>query len=511
MDYCRCTQYETKATITSYCNAIAEVSSQAVRCKPRQYRPLLLAALFSLTSGQVFGEVITTTTLGGAGGTDLQKRTGDAVQMVCGAFVNAGVDTSRDDVDLQTELFDKCGEMVHTANRLAGNDGPTVKDLGITQEQLQAALQNIAGEEIAAAGSIATEATSGQSNNIGKHLSNILSRSTSLQVSAVNRHGSDALFVASVEPASGAGAAADDGLNPNRFGLFINGMYGAGSKDSTDGEDGYDAAARGFTAGADYRVSASSILGVALGYSNSDTDFEITPTVSGGGLDVESNTFSAYALWFGKRFYADGIISFGSSTYDLERSILIPSTGEIEQSPDNPNDGANRTAVADTDGQQFRASFSTGMEIVSGKMTFAPYARLSMMQIDLDGYDETGAGGLNLRVQNQDIESITSAIGYRLVGVMSTGSSIISPQLSFEWAHEFSDDARDITSTYIHDPRELELLAVTDSPDRNYYTVGLGVSAVLRNRTQLYAEVKSLLDLDNVSETLFAVGARFEL
>lgn len=511
MDYCRCKQCDTKATRTSYRNAIAEVSSQAVRCRSLQYRPLLLAALFGLTSGQVFGEVITTTPLGGAGGTDLQKRTGDAVQMVCGAFIAAeGADPNSPDADLQTDLFDKCGEMVHTANRLAGNGEPTVKDLGITQEQLQAALQNVAGEEIAAAGSIATEATSGQSNNIGKHLSNILSRSTSLQVSAVNRHGSDALFVASAEPASGAGAAADDGLNPNRFGLFINGMYGAGNKDSTDGEDGYDAAARGFTAGADYRVSASSILGVAFGYSNSDTDFEITPTVSGGGLDVKSSTFSAYALWFGKRFYTDGIISFGSSTYDLERSILIPSTG-LEQSPDNPNDGANRTAVADTDGQQFRASFSTGMEIVSGKMTFAPYARLSMMQIDLDGYDETGAGGLNLRVQNQDIESITSALGYRLVGVMSTGSSIISPQLSFEWVHEFSDDARDITSTYIHDPRELELLAVTDTPDRNYYTVGLGVSAVLRNRTQLYAEVKSLLDLDNVSETLFAVGARFEL
>lgn len=507
MDYCRCKQYNANVTEASCCDATAEVTSP-----PIQYKPLLLAALVGLTSGQVFGEVIATTPLGGTGGTDLQKRTGDAVQMVCGEFLAAdgGVDTSRDDVELQNDLFDKCGEMVHTANRLEGNGSPVVKDLGITREQLQAALQNVAGEEIAAAGSIATEATSGQSNNIGKHLSNILSRSTSLQVSAVNRHGSDALFVASAEPASGAGAAADDGLNPNRFGLFINGMYGAGSKDSTDGEDGYDAAARGFTAGADYRVSASSILGVAFGYSNSDTDFEITPTVSGGGLDVESSTFSTYALWFGKRFYADGIISFGSSTYDLERSILIPSTG-LEQTPDNPNDGASRTAVADTDGQQFRASFSTGMEIVSGKMTFAPYARLSMMQIDLDGYDETGAGGLNLRVQNQDIESITSALGYRLVGVMSTGSSIISPQLSFEWVHEFSDDARDITSTYIHDPRELELLAVTDTPDRNYYTVGLGVSAVLANRTQLYAEVKSLLDLDNVSETLFAVGARFEL
>jgi len=447
-------------------------------------------------------------------------RTGDAVQMVCGGFLANGVDETRDDVALQTELFDKCGEMVHTANRLAGSDGadgspPIAKDLGIDQQQLENALQNIAGEEIAAAGTLATEATSDQASNIGKRLSSILSRSSNLQVSAVDRYGNNAIFAANSHhptPVSGGAAAADDdGLSPNRFGLFANGIFGAGSKDSTDGEDGFDANAQGFTIGADYRVKSNAIVGVAFGYSSSETEFDVTPSVAGGGLDAESSTFSGYGLWFGNRFYADAIVSFGTGSFDLERRILIPSEGDLEQAPGSPNDGADVTASGETDGQQFRGSFSAGMEIINGNMTFAPYARLSFLNVALDGYDETGAGGLNLRVDDQDIDSITSAIGYRLVGVKSTGTSIISPQLSLEWIHEFSDDARDITSTYIHDPRGLTLLAQTDAPDRNYYSVGLGVSAVLRNRAQIYAEVKSLLDLDNVSETTFAIGARFEL
>jgi len=189
--------------------------------------------------------------------------------------------------------------------------------------------------------------------------------------------------------------------------------------------------------------------------------------------------------------------------------IVIPSSGGGVDAGGDPNDGANRTARADTDGTQVRASFSGGAEYTRENLTFAPYARLSFLSVSLDRYEETSAAGLNLRVQDQDIDSLTTAIGYRLVGTFSTGFSILSPQLSFEWVHEFSDDPREITSTYVNDPRAFELVARTDSPDRNYYTAGLGITAALRNRAQVYGDLKTLLDVDGVSDYLVTLGARF--
>ena len=480
--------------------------------RPSPMRAVLAALL--LTAGgpllaQAVDPAIPTTTLGAAGGTPLQQATGDAVQMVCGGFVANQDAVTADQVD----LFDKCGEMVHTANRLAGNDGPVAKDLGIDADELRSALQNIAGEEIAAAGSMATEAVGSQSSNVGAHLSSILARGSGLQVSSVNRQGPFALVALDRGAAAvpSGGGASDDAIGLGRWSTFVNGAFGSGGKSATMGEDGHDTDAQGITLGTDYRVTGNTALGLALGFARNATDFRESETVAGGSLDLQSTTLSLYGLWYGARYYADGIVSVGTGAYELERRILIPSAGGLVDAGGAPNDGADRTAVAETDGMQVRASIGGGAEFTQDKLVFAPYARLSLLAVSLDGYDESGAGGLNLRVDDQEIDSLTSAVGYRIVGTFSTSFSILSPQLSFEWVHEFADDSRDIVSRYINDPRSLELVAVTDDPDRNYYTAGIGLTSVLRNRVQLYGDYKTLLDLDGVSEHVLTLGARFAL
>jgi len=75
--------------------------------------------------------------------------------------------------------------------------------------------------------------------------------------------------------------------------------------------------------------------------------------------------------------------------------------------------------------------------------------------------------------------------------------------------HEFLDDSRQIVSTYVHDPRSIPLTVVTDQPDRTYYTMGVGLSAVLTNGVQLYGQVRSLLDLDDLNEFSTTAGVRF--
>jgi len=444
--------------------------------------------------------------------TELQQRTGDAVQAVCGGFINGGVDEQRDDADQQRILFDKCGEMVNTANRLRG-EGGTAKDLGIGAEQLGAALQNVSTEEIAAAGSLVTESSSQQGSAVARRLASVLSQSSSLQVSSASLLG-DTRLVA-LQPASigvpSGGAAADDAGIVNRLGVYVNALGAFAEKTTTDGEDGFEANSAGLSVGVDYLFSDNFLAGINLGFVNTTTDFTVTSDVSGGDMDSSQFNGSAYGLWFGDAGYVDLVAGFGTGSFDLQRSIVIGSGADAAE-PDtgNPNDGADDVAFGETDSSSFRFGVGGGLEINSGPLMFAPYARLSYLQVELDGYEETGGSALALRVEDQSIDSLTAGFGVRLVGTYSGSRAVLSPQLSLEMVQELMDDSRQIVSTYLHDPRSLPLVIVTDEPDRTYYSVGFGLAAVFTNGVQVFGEARSLMDLDDLNEFALSSGVRFE-
>ena len=195
----------------------------------------------------------------------------------------------------------------------------------------------------------------------------------------------------------------------------------------------------------------------------------------------------------------------------MTRRIVI----ESAETGTTPEDGQLTTVVDDTvfansDSSAFRFGIGGGYEIRSDALSFAPYGRLSFLSIDLDAYEETGGSELKLSVNKQSIESLTGAVGFRLSKTYSGTKAIFSPQLSVEIIHEFNDDSRQIVSSYVHDPRNTPFIIVTDAPDRNYLTIGAGVSAVLQGGTQLYTELRSLQGLDDISELSFTLGARFE-
>jgi outer membrane autotransporter protein len=289
------------------------------------------------------------------------------------------------------------------------------------------------------------------------------------------------------------------------FGFYANTFGGTSEKDTTDGEDGFDANSGGISVGGEYRVRDDLVVGASIGYQSTSSDFTSNVNVAGGGLDSSQVTLSAYGLYFNEDRYLDFVFSLGRSTYELERRVVIanndgdPTTNEFDQ-----------TATADTDGQYSRLSFGGGKEFVRGRVTIAPFGRMSLINVGVDGYQETGADELDLLVQDQDITSFTIGGGARVVGTFSTPRAIVLPQVSLEWVHEVKDDSRQIVSSYVHDPRGNELIVVTDNPDKNYFIGALGVSAVFQNKVQVYGELRSLLGLNNINQTLLAGGFRYE-
>ena len=490
-------------------NRLRHSSSQSLQAgscpanvAPR-YRKWVFGAITTAFCTSAGAAVEPINNLGSIGATDLQIRTGNAVQAVCGQFIANGAEG-----DLEADLFDKCGEMVHTANALNDTGGPTAKDLGLTAEELQAALQNVAGEETVASGSLATEASGGQTANISKRLSALLSRSGSFRLSAVNLFGSYALYKPDTEQETGGNASADDegGLMSSSWGVFVNGDIGTGEKDSTDAEDGFSYDTKGLTVGVDYRFSSGLVTGVAAGVNSTSSVFDESANVSGGEMDAEIGSFSLYGLHYLGRVYFDGIVTVGAGQFDLSRSIVIGSNSDNAD-----NNGADRVATSETDSTQTSISLGVGSEYQSGAVSFAPYVRAQYLDVEVDGFTEEGADGLNLRVSDQTIESITSTAGFRISTVANTGFGVLVPQGRLEWIHEYSDDVREVETVYANDPRENVLLTVTDEPDRDYFSMGLGVSAVMKNGVQMFVDLRTLMGMSDFTDTQMTIGARLEL
>ncbi len=497
-----------KRPVSRACSVNANKHTNAIR-PGIQGIPLLVISLSFASTLAVAQDFMPVRTLGQIGITENNQRVGDAVQAVCGQFVAENPDPAAANFAEQSALFDACGEMVHTANRIANSGGPEGRDLGIGVVELNAALQNAAGEESAAVSSLATETASSQTTVVNNRMATLISSSSTLKISSASILGQSAIVVADKDsqyPLSSGGAASADGGLRSAFGVYANVAGAFTNRSSTNDEDGFTADGSGFVVGADYFITDSFLLGAAFGFSASTLDFRVSDFVAGGSMDSEQTSVTGYGMWFSGNKYVNAVVGVGQGSADLERRILIQATDEAIALG---NDGLNDTVDASTDTVETRLSLGAGMESNTGWLTLAAFGRISYLDLTVDGYDEAGSA-LALRVDEQDVESVTSSLGFRLVGAYSNQAAVILPQFSFEWVREYSDDERQIVSAYVNDPRQNSLVVVTDEPDRNYFIAGIGASAVFRNGIQAFVDVKSLLDLDSTHQTAVTLGGRYE-
>lgn len=440
------------------------------------------------------------------GATELQSNTGTSVQRTCMGLSGLGDERTM----LQQDLFERCRELVQTAPGT-----PDEFNLGLQPAELNAALQQVATEEAAAAGSLATEISSANAATVISRLVAVRRGVSGFGLSGLNlqnTHGQQAAMTG-VESYSGlgqsGGGAGDDTSSflGGKLGVFINGNIGTGDKDETEREDGFDFDIWAITVGADYRLTDNLVLGGAFTFNNLDTDFDTTPTVSGGEVEADGWNLTFYGTHYGDNYYVDGLIGFGQSDYDLNRRILYqPGMGAANPVP-GPRD---RTAKADTDSDEFAVSIGGGYSFSGGGFTYGPFARLEYVTLDIDGYKETGAQGLNLQVEEQDIDSFQSVLGGEVSYALSTGFGVLVPQARLGWVHEFADDDRRIKATYINDPNQFQLVAQTDAPDRDYGTLLIGLSGVFQGGAQAFLAYETVLGLRDIEEHLFTIGGRID-
>ena len=316
------------------------------------------------------------------------------------------------------------------------------------------------------------------------------------------------LYAGPITLASSGDAGAYGIGGSSNLGVFVNGSWGTGDKDATDFEPGFDYDGWDVTGGVDYRFANNFVLGGAFGYSKINTDID----QDAGSTDSKGYAFSLYGLYYWDAFYVNAIGSIGSRDYDTVRNVLYTVAVPVNQS-----------FSGDTDADDYAVNLGAGYDFSTNGFTYGPYAQLRYFKSEIDGYSESLMGsntdpgfGLALAIDDQTVKSFTSTLGGQASYARTTGFGVLLPYLRLGWVHEFENDARTITGRFLNvpdDPGVATLNSVninTDSPDRNYFDLGLGISAVFPGGVQAFVNYQTLLDLDDINSHLVSGGLRLE-
>ena len=257
--------------------------------------------------------------------------------------------------------------------------------------------------------------------------------------------------------ASGYGATgtnAGDKSPTNSARLWTEGNFANLEHDVSSSISGYDGDSTSGQIGVDLAYRPDLVVGVAYGYSKTETDLDDDL----GSTDITGNQISVYAQQnLGDSFFASYVYSYESYELDLERDA--GSLGTAEASPD---------AGAQTLQASVVYEFS-----LNEKYQAAVEGSLRYSRIDIDSYDESGAGAGSLSVAGQDSKNTSASVGgsirYR------TGQLAPYASLSYEYNKLNFDD---IDVALVQDPAQSSSQDVSDNSD-NYWSLDTGLDYLI--------------------------------
>ena len=216
-------------------------------------------------------------------------------------------------------------------------------------------------------------------------------------------------------------------------GIWLRGFGTHTEQRKREGVDGYRADTFGAAVGGDRRLLEDRLtLGLAYAYAGSNVNS--TGGRDGNGTDVVSHQGTAYYSYDTGPWYVEGMANVGYNDYDSVRKVSI---GTVQ-----------RTVRGDYKGWQYGAKVAGGHNIKRGNVVFTPTVSLQYSRLDLDGYTETGANALNLKVDDKSFDQLRSGLGARVAYTVKTGVGTFVPEVHAAYLYNIVADNQEFTSTY---------------------------------------------------------------
>ncbi|BBA32796.1 outer membrane autotransporter barrel domain protein [Methylocaldum marinum] len=433
----------------------------------------------SNSSGESTGTVtvVVGSTLNTAG--DLVRQESLATTLQTILDTNSGSEALQTRIEGLTELLDQPGGL----------------------ERVAEALTNISPEEAAAQALGGGRISRIQVGNVNQRLVELRAGGSGFSVNGLTlRIDGQTLpgnWLAAMLPFAGTGGASgDEASGFSRLGVFVNGQFEAGDRNSTRLQPGFSSKVYGFTAGVDYWITRRFLMGVSAGYGYTESK----SVGKGGGLEIDGTTFSLFGSYqLTDRWYLDLVANGTYNQYDATRNIAyIDAFGPVQA-----------RARSDTQGWQQRYSLNSGYDFPLGPWTLGLRGRMEYGRTTIDAYTERGADPLNLKIDAQTVDSVTTALGGIVSYTASTAVGVFVSQFSAEWEHEFEKDGRLIGVRFAEDFGGNRFTVRTDSPDRDYVNLRTSVSAVLPGGGSAFVQYETLVD--NRFETRHSVNAGVRL
>jgi outer membrane autotransporter protein len=386
----------------------------------------------------------------------------------------------------QASLFDACLGLTLDAQR----------KLNINQ-----ALNAVRPEEAFAA----SDAAFTISHQISDALYNRMSSGTHrgpVALAGLQLHGSSALatVAASLAPAllekglnDLAGRA---GLDQSKWGVFLSGYYNSGDRSASAAAGSLDFDGLGVTLGADYKIAESLFSGLAISYAKQDGDFDN----SASRIRTKGFSGSAYAALDADDWKVDAQLTAGQRNYRLMRQVAFTANGVA----------VDETARASFDGVDVTAGLRVRLPVLKGSTSLEVLAGATAILSKIDSYQETGAKGFNLFVDDQSNHFVYGELGLKAQQAFKTDFATFAIRLDGLYTLESGEGSRDITAGFVADPlrRETIVLSSADDKDRDFFSLGVGFTARLEAGWALDAGYRTILGLRHTDLQLYTLGVR---
>jgi uncharacterized protein YhjY with autotransporter beta-barrel domain len=307
---------------------------------------------------------------------------------------------------------------------------------------------------------------------------------------------------------AGTAFKSSQGFDPHTpWGLFLSGNFVLAERNVKGRSGDFDLTANNLVAGVDFQVDPRSFLGVAIGFSTSDTDFSNGGNLSATGYQLSVyggvNDFPAHGLSL------DGYASIGKVNYRSDRRITFTSSGVTVDTRADASFTGTQINIAPrlsysilSDEQRPTKEHPTpGIEItISGSLDY--------LRTKIRGYTETGGAGLALNTQSQTYESLQASLGADF-----RSSTYAINHIKFDFFGNLSANAelldvtRTLTSSFVAAGPGAPTFTVTEDGNKGLFgTVEIGAKFNFGKGDLLLSYARDFNRADNLNSQRILVG-----
>ncbi len=293
--------------------------------------------------------------------------------------------------------------------------------------------------------------------------------------------------------ASRSGAATGDATSEHRvwaqpFGTTVD-------QDDRDNVKGYKANTYGVTVGADTDALAkNTIIGIAATYGNTQADSD---NVNATESDIDSYQVQVYGDYnLGNRAFIDASVGYGINNVDRTRSNVGGTPG--------------LTANADYDSSQFFASTGVGKTYapIGGheEIEITPRVGVRYTHLSTDSFTETGAGGLNLAVDTDNMQALEVGIGTEIAYSVPMEYGIVTPSVHVGYTYDVIGDGIQTNSSFAGGGASFATQGV--DPEQGTLNAGAGVTYYSNSNMDLSVNYDAQIKKDYIAHAGYLKALR---